>query len=412
MSNRAFLQAITLTFGRQGLSAIIQFLNVLVIAKFLGPEGNGVYSMALIASLTLGLFLNLGLGQANTYYIGRKEFSVSQVVSLSMSLFSIYVCILIAAVVFIGHWIVKLFDISYSYLWVLSVCVPVVVLNSWLLGVFQGKEDFSIYNVAMLLSPVSSFLITVFLVFLGVGEGVFYYFGWFLGNFISTVYLFFKISKSKSGVKEGGGGASYFVKALSYGWKAHCSNLCSYGMYRVDIYILSFFYGSAVVGVYSVAQQIIERFWMIAQAVSTVLFPRLTSLVGVDGGRSKVGLTALSAKWVFLSSVLCGILVYFLVTPFINTIFGPEFSKAALAVQILLPGMVFFNLSRIFASYTSSAGFVGYMAIVSCLCLMFSVGVNSVLTPVYGIEGAALATSISYVFSFFLGFFVFVKVSR
>ncbi|MGA4320933.1 flippase [Ectopseudomonas hydrolytica] len=406
------MQAITLTFGRQGLSAIIQFLNVLVIAKFLGPEGNGVYSMALIASLTLGLFLNLGLGQANTYYIGRKEFSVSQVVSLSMSLFSIYVCILIAAVVFIGHWIVKLFDISYSYLWVLSVCVPVVVLNSWLLGVFQGKEDFSIYNVAMLLSPVSSFLITVFLVFLGVGEGVFYYFGWFLGNFISTVYLFFKISKSKSGVKEGGGGASYFVKALSYGWKAHCSNLCSYGMYRVDIYILSFFYGSAVVGVYSVAQQIIERFWMIAQAVSTVLFPRLTSLVGVDGGRSKVGLTALSAKWVFLSSVLCGILVYFLVTPFINTIFGPEFSKAALAVQILLPGMVFFNLSRIFASYTSSAGFVGYMAIVSCLCLMFSVGVNSVLTPVYGIEGAALATSISYVFSFFLGFFVFVKVSR
>lgn len=412
MSNKAFLQAIALTFGRQGLSAVVQFLNILVIAKFLGPEGNGIYSMALIVSLTVGLFLNLGLGQANAYYVGRGEFQISQVVSFSINLFSIYLCIFIAVVVFAGEWIVKSFDLSYSYLWVLAVCVPVVVLNSWLLGVFQGKEDFSIYNAAMVISPVSSFAVTMCLVILDIRNGVFYYFGWFLGNFFSTVYLLFKVNESKKIVRGEGEKTPYYAKALSYGWKAHFSNLCSYGMYRVDIYLLSYFYSSAVVGVYSVAQQIVERFWMIAQAVSTVLFPRLTSLIGVEGRKSKVDLTTLSARWVFLSSALCGILVYFLVGYFIETLFGSEYSKAAMAVQILLPGMIFFNLSRVFASYTSSSGFVGYMAVVSFLCLIVSVTINFFLTPVYGIEGAALATSISYGFSFFLGFLVFTKVSR
>lgn len=412
MSNTVFLRSIAITLGRQGLSAVIQFINILFIAKFLGPEGNGIYSMALIVSLTLGLILNLGLGQSNAYYIGRKEFSVAQVFSLSIRLFGIYIVSLIVLLALIGEWLVSFFGLSYRYLYVLVICVPVVVLNSWLLGVFQGREDFSAYNAAMVVSPIISFLFTLLLIVLKIDDAVFYYVGWFLGNLFSTIYLVLKLNKYLGSIKNEMPRAPYFIKALSYGWKAHFSNLCSYATYRVDVYFLNYLYGSSVVGVYSVAQQVIERFWMIAQAVSTVLFPRLASLADIGGKRTKVDLTLFSAKWVLISSVLCGILVYFLVGFFIEIAFGTDYSKAALAVQILLPGMIFFNLSRVFASYTSSSGFVGYMAVVSLLCLVVSIIINVILTPAYGIKGAALATSISYGTSFFLGFVVFKKISR
>lgn len=409
--NKDFFRSIAITLGRQGLSAVVQFLNVLVIAKFLGPEGNGIYSMALIISLTLGLFLNLGMGQSNAYFVGRREFSVSQVYSSATKIFWLYLLILAIVFFLLAGWFESLWGLSYGYLCVLIVCVPVIVLNSWLLGVFQGREDFSTYNAAMVVSPVISLSLTLILVALGIDEGVFFYGGWFLGNLLSTIYLVVKI-KDVARYENKKIQAPYLRKAIVYGWKAHLSNLSSYAMYRVDIYFLNYFYGSSVVGVYSVAQQIIERFWMIAQAVSTVLFPRLASLNYAKSNKSRVELTCFSAKWVFLSSILCGFLVYFLVDYFIEVAFGNEYSMAALAVQILLPGMIFFNLSRVLASYSSSTGFVGYMAVVSLICLMVSVAINLLLTPIYGISGAALATTISYITSFGLGFFVFKKISR
>lgn len=69
---------IRMTLGRQLLAAFAQFLLVVLIARELGPEGNGFYAMAILIPTLLANFLNLGVGPATVYYVSRGEFNVYQ----------------------------------------------------------------------------------------------------------------------------------------------------------------------------------------------------------------------------------------------------------------------------------------------------------------------------------------------
>ncbi|MDX5299423.1 MAG: hypothetical protein LPK85_10805, partial [Gammaproteobacteria bacterium] len=64
---------LTLTFGRQLAAAAAQLLLVVVIARELGPEGNGLYALAILLPNMLSTFLNLGVGPATVYYLGRGD---------------------------------------------------------------------------------------------------------------------------------------------------------------------------------------------------------------------------------------------------------------------------------------------------------------------------------------------------
>ena len=59
MAPRSISHHIGVTFGRQILAALIQLVTVLIIARALGPQGNGQYTMSILIPSFLSTFLNL-----------------------------------------------------------------------------------------------------------------------------------------------------------------------------------------------------------------------------------------------------------------------------------------------------------------------------------------------------------------
>lgn len=64
---RRMARDVGMTFGRQFAGALIQLGVILLIARELGPEGAGVYAVALLVPQILSQLLNLGLAPANVY---------------------------------------------------------------------------------------------------------------------------------------------------------------------------------------------------------------------------------------------------------------------------------------------------------------------------------------------------------
>ncbi len=75
-----------MTLGRQLLAAFAQFLLVVLIARELGPEGNGFYAMAILIPTMLANFLNFGVGPATVYYVSRGNFNVHQAMAGNLRL--------------------------------------------------------------------------------------------------------------------------------------------------------------------------------------------------------------------------------------------------------------------------------------------------------------------------------------
>ena len=81
------------TLGRQLFSSLIGLALVVILARLLGPEGNGGYAIILLLPMMLSTFLNLGIGPANVYFIGRGDFSIRTVFRGSLRIWFVLVCV-------------------------------------------------------------------------------------------------------------------------------------------------------------------------------------------------------------------------------------------------------------------------------------------------------------------------------
>lgn len=95
---------ISFTFLRQLLVAIAQFFLIIIIAREFGPEGNGIYVMAILVPTMMVNFFNLGIGHASIYFISTKYFSNDQVLTKNILLaliISLIATILVLPLIFL-----------------------------------------------------------------------------------------------------------------------------------------------------------------------------------------------------------------------------------------------------------------------------------------------------------------------
>jgi O-antigen/teichoic acid export membrane protein len=96
--------------------------------------------------------------------------------------------------------------------------------------------------------------------------------------------------------------------------------------------------------------------------------------------------------WVVLFSLGLGAIVPFLVP----LLYGEAYSAALPAFYILLPAMGLLTVYRVVARYFISRGRQRLNIVTQLIALVVNVGLNFVLMPRYGIEGAAVSSLISY----------------
>ena len=384
-----------LTVIRQVLSIIFGLFAMIIIARVLGSSGQGQYTLAILLPTMLYTLLNSGLSISTVFYIGQKKYSDCQIYSTNL-----FTSLLLSiASIFIGLIIIFFFkdyffeSLTVKLLLYTLLIIPLLFTQKNLQTIFQGKEDFEKFNMIVILNQLGLLLFAILFV-LVLDMGVFgAILSFAMSQFLMSLASFYLLKVYYNLFLPNQISMNYAKDSFIFGLKGHISNVLSFINYRIDIFIIAYFLDDIAVGLYSVAVLISERIWLVSQSVSSVLFARVANLSD-DAERNKF--TSLASRNTLLITFVGGLILALVCNWFINLFFGESYSQSVIPFLYLIPGVVIFSMSKVLANDFIGRGYPQintYIAFVTALC---NLGLNFWLIPKYGIKGAAIATTSSY----------------
>jgi O-antigen/teichoic acid export membrane protein len=396
-----------ITLSRQVVAGLLQLTTVVVIARVLGPEGNGQYTVALLLPTMLATLLNLGIGLANVYFLGAAKVDTATVFRAICRLSVIIVTAgLLSGAVCIIFFDNELFpDVPVVLLWVALAVFPFSLFQAFLSSIFQGLQKFNVFNLILLTQPIVTLIFVSILALFGITHIGYMLSAYFIGFVVTIGVGLAKLKTELSTQPSTPHRNGYIMEALNYGYKAYLSNILAFVNYKVDIFLVNFLISPTAAGLYVVAVQLVERLWLLSQAVSTVLLPRLSELSLDEQRRKKV--TPIICRGVIsvtlFSAVVLGIFSY----PLVFILFGDDYVGALVPMLLLLPGIVALSGVRVLANDIAARGRPELNMYFSLIVVVANVSSNIVLIPMYGLPGAAVATSITYILHLILSMAVY-----
>jgi len=409
MGNGQFVRGTTVTFISGILSLLLGIGTSVILARVLGPEGRGIYALAILLPSLIVTFGNLGIGPATVYYVARGEFRRQEIlgnnVLLSVGIGGIGVLAGLIVVLFFRE---KVFPgVAPGYLLLALVLVPVEVFFSYVRYVLLGAQRIKEFNYVQIAQSVL-FLGFVALALLGLKAGVN---GAILAGLFSWVIvdaLVFRLAKRVAGGIDFRPNSSYLKRATTYGVQVHLSNILTFLNYRVDMFLVNGFLGPAAVGLYAVGVELVERLWMISQAASTVLFPRVAAEKEEDRRKEFTPLVARTVLW---TTALGALLLALFSRWIVLLLYSEAFLPAVSALQALLIGIVTLSAGRVLGNDIAGRGYPILNTYRGVVTVATNVALNLLWIPRYGIVGAAWASTASYTVSFLSALFFYCRLS-
>ena len=140
-----------ITFFSRALVSLLSFLILMILARTLGPEKIGIYTLIILFPQMAFRLGNLGIGVANIYHIGSKRYKLDEVISNSI-IFT-FISSLVLILIIFGvlqtdsvNGFLNTNGIDKTYLWLVTLTFPFSLLTEAILSIFLGKEDIVKYN--------------------------------------------------------------------------------------------------------------------------------------------------------------------------------------------------------------------------------------------------------------------------
>ena len=179
--------------------------------------------------------------------------------------------------------------------------------------------------------------------------------------------------------------------------------------YRVELFVLRHFRGLADVGVYSIAMQTVESMWLIAAAMATAVTAPVVQSSEPEAAR----LVARTAAKALLFTTGAAAIVAAAAPFAIPFVLGDAFEDAAVPLALLMPGVVAYAPVTVLVVYLSvRRGRPRLSLAVSVAAGLTTLGLGLVLIPEFGVNGAAVASSVGYAAGAVLAWVFFARLTR
>ena len=168
-------------------------------------------------------------------------------------------------------------------------------------------------------------------------------------------------------------------------------------LYHVDILMLQQMTGNnAEVGYYRAALKLAEFLWFIPMALQTV-FVHSMSEMWSNGEIDRISnLASRTTRYTFLLTGVMGLGLAALSNIAVPVYLGPEYMPAVTPLLLLLPGSLGFSVARPILAISQGKGDLKYPILATGTAAGINLVLNFLLIPRYGMQGAAISTSIGY----------------
>lgn len=347
-------------------------------SRYLGAEIKGqVATVNSIVSITSIVF-GLGIYHAYPYYKRKSDVDIMPIfMKIALLLLAIYMSISIAAIV--------LLDLSPKYIAAL-ILTPLLTYDGVVsyITLIEVPNRRSITDMAVVFSELvlliilwivapPSFEIGVFIITVKNVVKACLFTGWWRK----------RIFVPSESIK------IWIPKLIKFGFFPMLSLLMTTLNYRVDVLMLNDRVPDASIGIYSVGVLLAERIWMIPDAMKGVMVSNITK--GKDAKET--------AYVIRICNTVCLVIVLGIITlgkPFIDFAFGKEYTGAYQVTLILLAGVFSMIYYKLIAAYNIAMGKQIVSFVLLGIGVVCNVIANLILIPLLGIQGAGLASVMSY----------------
>jgi O-antigen/teichoic acid export membrane protein len=391
VENTQFLKNSLNTLAIDIVILVVSIITSVITARILGPEGRGQLSLLILIPTLCVTFGRIGVGHAVNYYASKIP---PTDLIVNSSAISITISFLLVVFLFGAT---KLFEDFFrkvgsgGLIWIMIFSLPFYLFNNLFFGLLQGFYKIRIRNLLNLsqsLLTIALLLTLLFIFDFGLPGALISYVLALTAIVIFSAYYFLPYFNKKNIIMD----FTLIKKLLNFGFKSHIGNVLKDLSYRSDILIIGYYLTTTEIGYYVVAITIAEIVWKIPDAVGTVLLPRIAQM----NQTSAKLFTPIVCRTILIATFFCCIGLGFLCQPIIKVLFGLDFLPSVPAAILMLPGIWFLSIWKILANDLIAQGFTIKYSVSSAVSFFVMIFLDLLLIPFLGINGAAIASSISY----------------
>lgn len=401
-----FLKSISLTFVTQITTIIIGLISGVIIARYLGPTGKGVFTLLSVLTSVVVIFGNIGFPAAQIYFLGRRSELLPGITGISIWFGfiggSIITLLAYLGIRFFPDIIIKGIEPLLALIIILT--LPFYFTTQFIRNILLGCQKILPYNLIDLIIQVL-FLIVAALVLIIMRMDIRHLIiSWALigvvGTFAYILYL------NKLCPVTFSFDFKLFYEMISYGIKSYVSSLLGFLILRFDTFIVNYYLGNDGAGIYSIAVALGNLIYIFPGVVGILLFPMVAS------GNSSGEFTQKVIRHTIFITFILGCTTILLAKWLILFLYGDRFSGAVIPFYWLLPGILFLSISSLLMQDLAGRGLPPIVYIAPAIALALNVVANMVLIPRYGISGASISSTIAYFLMMVMALREFNKITK
>ena len=386
------------------VSVLITFAASVVIARSIGPRGQGIYAATTFIALIAMSVAGLGIPWSNQAFAGRRGY-LPRALAANSYVFVGAAAALAAVLGALTFWApVGWLPIPRDIALFIVAWIPFGVAVDALAGLTWGLNRMVAWSrIFIVLGPIATLAaLVIFLIVLHLGvKGALL--AWLVGQtamLVAGAWTLRRVLYPPAAVD-----GKVLRESLPFGFRSVLSNLLGTLNLRFDFLLVLSFLGAAQLGIYAVAVMLTQLVLFLPSATAASLLPVFSSgekgrVVALTNGAVRTNLTL---------SVIEGF-VLALAAPVILWIFGHEYLSGLVTLLILLPGTVFYSVAHITTAYWQTYRRRPQINLyLAGMSLTIDVIAAVVLIPRFGLPGAALAASLSYAASVIVSLSLYIR---
>ena len=386
------------------LAAGIAYLTRLLLVHNLSVEDYGLFYAVFTFVLFFAIFRELGMSQGLakliSEYKAKKKYREIKSLITGATTTQFIVSLVFVAI----FWIIAP-HLSTSYfgderatllLRMLSLYLPLSIIFVNYTSIFRGFQNTKLYALSQ--PTLNFFVLLIVYVGLAIGIGIyapvygyilslvlfFILFTWFI---LKEFNLFkYKAKNTKIETK----------KLLLFSLPLIATGAGALIINYFDTLMLTYFTDLEQVGIYNIIYPTAMIIGTIGVSIGTILMPVISELWVKKKKKNIVTGMKIIYKYIFTLTLplIVGLIAFSAV--FINLFFGEEYLPGDLAFKIILVGVIFNIMFIINKMYLIGIGLPKKVMTLYIYGAGFNVIANLVLIPIYGLNGAAFATAMSF----------------
>lgn len=397
------------TFGTRLLNAIVGFVTLWFGTNFLGREAWGIGATVLVDVSLLLIAVELLSGSGLIYYTPRKSFVTLFKISYAWMFLMITFLVLIFFV--LSNFAPAVYDafVPKGYGRHIILMVLLYSLHNFNMNVLLGKERVGTQNVLFIIqfmTQLISMILYIFVFNIRNADAFVYSLitGYATVNICGFICIlpYFSDNQHEKLIPTA-------KEMFTFGSIIQLSTLVTMINRRISYFVIKRFFGMSEVGIYTSGTQVSEATKLIGNSIALVQF---SSISNMNDKKKAADLTITFLKLAVILTALCMIVICLIPKSVYAWIFTPEFAETKDVLVSLTPGMIFMAANMIFSHYFSGVNIPKHNLYGSLVGLLVTIPSIYILIPKYGIIGAGISASLTYLATIIYQWLVFKKETK